>query len=159
MKTNITDAEKHATAIAEAVEKVKAGVAATPDPTAAEGLAKRHERPLTVTLPSDIDEETLSDLLPETNLSSISPEDVIALYKLIVVQAVNLDTSERERDEARADLVRKDIELDQVLQDKESSVKEMEASAEDAHEELARVKQERDQLGFSIIRLSKLILG
>ena len=42
MKTNITDAEKHATAIAEAVEKVKAGVAATPDPAAAEELAKRH---------------------------------------------------------------------------------------------------------------------
>ena len=126
----------------------------------AEGSETEH--PLTVTLPSDIDEETLSDLLPEANLSSISSEDVVALYRLIVTQAVNLDTSERERDDARADLVRKDIEFDQVLQDKESSLKEMEASAEDAHGELTRIKQERDQLGFSAlctIRLSKLILS
>jgi len=42
MKTNIADAEKHAQATAEAVEKVKTGVAAAPDPTAAEELAKRH---------------------------------------------------------------------------------------------------------------------
>ncbi len=58
--------------------------------------------------------------------------------------------SERERDEARG-LGTQDIELDQVLQDKESSLKEMEASAEDVHEELTRVKQERDQLGFSAL--------
>ena len=109
------------------------------------------EGPLTVILPSDIDEEMLSDLLPKANLFSISSEDVVALYRLIVTQAVNLDTSERERDDARADFERKDIELDQVLQDKESSLKEMETSVEAAHEELSRVKQERDLLGFSAL--------
>jgi len=42
MKTNIADAEKHAQAIAEAVDKVKTEMAAAPNPTAAGELAKRH---------------------------------------------------------------------------------------------------------------------
>jgi len=104
-------------------------------------------RPLTVTLPADIDEDTLSSLLPETNLTSISSEDVIALFRLVVSQVLSLDNSERERDDARAELERKDIELDQVLQDKEGLSKDLEASVEAAIEELNLVKQERDQLG------------
>ena len=104
-------------------------------------------RPLTVTLPADIDEDTLSSLLPETNLTSISSEDVIALFRLVVSQVLSLDNSERERDDARAELERKDIEPDQVLQDKEGLSKDLEASVEAAIEELNLVKQERDQLG------------
>jgi len=104
-------------------------------------------RPLTVVLPADIDEDTLSSLLPETNLTSISSEDVIALFRLVVSQVLSLDNSERERDDARAELERKDIELDQVLQDKEGLSKDLEASVEAAIEELTLVKQERDQLG------------
>lgn len=105
-------------------------------------------RPLTVTLPADIDEVTLSNLLPETNLTSISSEDVVGLFRLVVTQAINFNNSERERDEARAELERKDIELDQVLQDKEGVSKELEASVEAAIEELNSVKQERNQLGY-----------
>jgi len=42
MKTNIADAEKHAQAIAEAVDKVKTEMAAAPNPTATGELAKCH---------------------------------------------------------------------------------------------------------------------
>ncbi len=71
----------------------------------------------------------------------------------MVTQVISLDNSERERDDARAELERKDIELDQVLQDKEGLSKDLEVSVEAAIEELNLVKQERDQLG-SYINLS-----
>lgn len=120
----------------------KSKAAAEQDSDPAEG-----PQALTLTLPEDIDEDSLSDLLPDTNLTSISSEDVVALYRLLVNQAINLDATERERDEARGELERKDVELDQVLQDKESSAKDLEASVETVQEELNQVKKDRDQLG------------
>ena len=101
-----------------------------------------------ITLPEDLDEDQLSEILPDINLSSISPEDVVTLYRTLLTHAVNLDAVERERDEVRAELEKKDIELDQALQDKESLSKDLESSVETVHEELAQVKRERDQLGF-----------
>jgi len=62
------------------------------------------------------------------------------------LQLTNLNSAQRERDEARADTERKDIELDQVLQDKESLTNDLEASVESVHKELQAMKQERDQL-------------
>ncbi|KAF8967178.1 hypothetical protein BDZ97DRAFT_1917117 [Flammula alnicola] len=115
-------------------------------PAAAEAEADEASHTLTVTIPEDIDEDTLSSVVPEINLTSITSEDVLTLYRMLVTQAVNLDATERERDESRAELERKDVELDQALQDKESSAKELEESAESVHEELKQVKQERDQL-------------
>lgn len=114
---------------------------------AAEHEASEAQHSLTLTLPDDVDEEVLSNLLPETNLTSISAEDVVALYRLMVTQVVTVDVAERERDDVRAELERKDIELDQALQDKENASKELEASVEAWNEELSRVKGERDRLG------------
>ena len=114
---------------------------------AAEQEAIEAQHPLALTLPDDVDEEVLSNLLPETNLTSISAEDVAALYRLLVTQAVTLDVTERERDDARAELERKDIELDQTLQDKEGLAKELEASVEASNEEINKVKEDRDHLG------------
>ena len=114
---------------------------------AAEHEEAESQHSLTLALPDDVDEEVLSNLLPETNLTSISAEDVVALYRLMVAQVSTLDVVERERDDARAELERKEIELDQALQDKESSSKELEASVEASNEELSKVKGDRDHLG------------
>lgn len=114
---------------------------------AAEHEATETQHPLTLTLPDDVDEEALSNLLPQTNLTSISAEDVVALYRLVVTQVFTLDVSERERDDARAELERKDVELDQALQDKESLSKELEANIVASNEELNKVKEEHDHLG------------
>lgn len=103
--------------------------------------------PLQITLPDDIDEDTLSELLPEVNLISLSSDDVLSIYRLLNLQHTNLNLAQRERDEARADTERKDIELDQALQDKENLTSDLEASVESVHKELQAVKQERDQLG------------
>ena len=103
--------------------------------------------PLQITLSDDIDEDALSKLIPEINLASLSPDDILSIYRLLLSQLISLDSAQRERDEARADTERKDIELDQALQDKESLSNDLEASVESVHKELQQVKQERDQLG------------
>ncbi|KDR82878.1 hypothetical protein GALMADRAFT_58080 [Galerina marginata CBS 339.88] len=96
---------------------------------------------LHITLPDDLDEDTLSDILPDLNWTSLSAEDVVTIYQTLLTYAANLDATERERDETKAELERKDIELDQALQDKESSAKDLEGSVESAHSELEREKQ------------------
>ena len=103
--------------------------------------------PLHITLPDDIDEDALSNLIPDINLTSLSSDDVLSIYRLLISQLLNLDSAQRERDEARADIERKDIELDQALQDKESLTNDLETSVESVHKELQQLKQERDQLG------------
>lgn len=105
------------------------------------------EHPLTISIPEDIDEDVLSEIIPDATLTALTPDDVVALFRAVLSQAANIDSMARERDEIRAELERKDIELDQALQDKETSSKDLEDSAESVHEELNQVKRERDELG------------
>ncbi|KAF6755929.1 hypothetical protein DFP72DRAFT_895626 [Ephemerocybe angulata] len=86
---------------------------------------------LQVPVPDDIDHEYLSELLPNIpDLSRVTPDAVAALYKLVVGLNTDLDGLRREEGE------RKDVELDQALQDKESIAKEFEESMEKVHAEL-----------------------
>lgn len=103
--------------------------------------------PLNVTIPEDIEEDALINLLPDINVAALTSDDVVSIYRLLLSQTSTLDATEREHDETRAELERKEVELDQALQDKESSAKDLETSVESVHEELTQVKQERDQLG------------
>lgn len=114
---------------------------------AAQDTDDEGDRYLNVPIPDDIDEDALSNILPDLNFAAVSVNDILTLYKQLISQAVNLDSAERDRDEFRAELERKDVELDQALQDKESISKELENSAEAVHEDLKKVKHERDQLG------------
>lgn len=124
---------------------------------AAEQEATEAQHPLVLTLPDDINEEVLSSLFPDTILTSISAQDVVALYRLLVAQVTIRDIAERERDDVRAELERKDVELDQALQDKESLSKELEANIEASNEELDKLKEERNHLGcsYSLLHLFK----
>lgn len=114
-----------------------------------------------ITLSDDLDEDALSKLIPEINLTSLSSDDILLIYQLLLSQLTSLDSAHQERDEARAESERKDIELDQALQDKESLTNDLEASVESVNKELQQVKQERDQLGsysFSGTLLSILLI-
>nr|UPW42857.1 nucleoprotein MLP2 [Hypsizygus marmoreus] len=97
-------------------------------------------------IPDDVDLETLSDLLPGTNLTSPSSDTIVTLYRLILAQALEGRSITQELDEARAEVEKKDVELDQALQDRESLSRELEGSVESLQSELTQVKQERDQL-------------
>ena len=102
-----------------------------------------------VSIPEDVDLESLSEFLPGTNLTSPSPEAIIALYRLLLVQALEGRSITQELDEARAEVEKKDVELDQAFQDRESLSRDMETSLENVHAQLNQMRDERDKLGKS----------
>lgn len=98
-------------------------------------------------IPSDIDIESLQSILPDVSLTSPSPDSILSLYRLLLAQVENADAIQREIEEARAEAERKDVELDQALQDRESLTNDLEKSLDSLQNELKEVKQERDQFG------------
>lgn len=111
-----------------------------------------HDEPLlTLSIPDDIDLDLLSDLLPETNLTSPSSDEIFGLYRLLLIQSSEGRTIFLELEEARAEIEKKEVELDQALQDRESLSRELEASLENVQEDLKKVKKERDELGTPLI--------
>ncbi|KAJ6621758.1 hypothetical protein B0H10DRAFT_944117 [Mycena sp. CBHHK59/15] len=126
--------------------KSKAVAAAADSENEHDSPAPEDTQRLTIFIPPDIDLDTLSNLLPETSITSQSPDGIIELYRKLVDLAFKLDAAVRERDDDRAEAERMEVELDQALQDKEAISKEMEGSAESLQGELRQVKQERDEL-------------
>lgn len=113
------------------------------------GHATEDIQHLTINMPDDVDLEALSELLPDTNITSPTVDVIVTLYRRILAQASEVNDFQRELDEARAEVEKKDVELDQALQDRESMSKELEASLETVQDELKHMKQERDELGMS----------
>ena len=101
-----------------------------------------------VHIPEDIDTDSLSDILPDIDFSSPSPEAIANVYRILLNQALEGRSITQELDEARAEIEKKEVELDQALQDKESVAKDCEAQVESIQRDLAQVKQGRDQLGI-----------
>jgi nucleoprotein TPR len=106
---------------------------------------------LPVPVPEDIDLDYLSELLPNIpNLSLVTADAVAVLYKLVVGQNAELDNLRRDVDTLNAEVERRDVELDQALQDKETFSQEMGESMDSVQSDLQQVKQERDKLGLAV---------
>lgn len=105
----------------------------------------------TVPIPEDFDLEGLTNLVPDLDVHSPSPDALVNLYQLLLEQSGIIDSSQREVDELRAEAEKKDVELDQALQDREQSSKDTELQVEQIQEELNQVKQERDHLGMQFL--------
>ncbi|GJJ13307.1 hypothetical protein Clacol_007559 [Clathrus columnatus] len=101
---------------------------------------------LNIQLPDDISLDSLSSLVPEVSFDAPTSEGLIRVYRIILAQASDLANATSDLEEARAQLLRKDIELDQAVQDKETAVSELEQSTEVARNELATVIQQRDEV-------------
>jgi nucleoprotein TPR len=130
-----------------------AAAAATPEPDIEPAGSVAPTSPskveFSVAIPDDLDLENLSRLLPDVSFETPSQDAVLSLYRLVVSQAVDLDGSIRDLEESRAENERKDVELDQALQDRESSVFSLEVQVKTLQEELTKVKQERNTMGES----------
>lgn len=107
----------------------------------------------TVPIPDDIDIEYLSRLLPDFSFETPSPDAILSLYRFVVSQAVDYDGALRDLEESRAEVEKKDIELDQALQDRESSVSSFETQVKSLQEELAKMKEERNTFGKFVVTL------
>jgi len=116
---------------------------------AQEGSFQSTDGSLTLLVPDDIDHATLSDLLPGISITSPSPDAVVSLYRILLSQRSELEEIQHELENTHAEVEKKDVELDQALQDGETGIKKVEAQIELTQEELKRVKTERDELGMS----------
>ena len=102
---------------------------------------------LTIVTPEDLDVDTLSSLVPDVDLSEPNSEVIISVYRLLLQHVAELNATQRQLDESHAEVEKKDVELDQALQDRESMSKELEQSQESALVQLEKAKREKDQLG------------
>lgn len=142
----------------------KKGKAAAAADSSAENL---HQPPTSLsipTLPDDIDIDVLQGIIsPEMgDLHAPSVEFVLTLYRIVHEQSGIEQRLEGDLDETKAELERKDVELDQALQDKEVLANEHEKVVESLHKQVDLLKKERDELGrwpllFSLICV--LIIG
>ena len=73
---------------------------------------------------------------------------ILALYRLVVDQAADLESKQQTADEARAEVEKRDVELDQALQDKETLSNDMDGQIQSLQDELKELKQERDKLSL-----------
>ncbi|KAI0647815.1 hypothetical protein C8Q79DRAFT_924901 [Trametes meyenii] len=101
---------------------------------------------LTVHIPEDLDFDALSSLLPDVNLTTPTSDALISLYRLLLAHVHDSEAAQREVEETRAEIQRKDVELDQALQDRETATSELEATVEAVQKELAQVKEEKHAL-------------
>ncbi|KAG9315951.1 hypothetical protein JVU11DRAFT_3605 [Chiua virens] len=102
--------------------------------------------PFLVPIPSDLDIDTLSHILPDASFSKPDPETVLAVYRLLLAQVADQDDTRRDLEELRAEVERKEIELDQTVQDGESRIKDLENALDSLQKDVTTVKEERDQL-------------
>lgn len=101
-----------------------------------------------ISLPSDIDLDALSALIPGEPLEVPTEDTVLHLYRTLLAHVTQLDATTHEVEELRAEAEKKEVELDQAYQDRENDKKEMENLADNLQKELKIVKSERDELGM-----------
>ncbi|KAF9452906.1 hypothetical protein P691DRAFT_659626 [Macrolepiota fuliginosa MF-IS2] len=123
----------------------------------AQESSAQSDESLTIFMPEDIDLATLSNLLPDTSITSPSPDAIVELYRLLLGQHSELENTQQELENVRAEVEKKDVELDQALQDRETGIKEMESQVETAQDELKKVKVERDDLALAKVKLQNNI--
>ncbi|KAF9242663.1 hypothetical protein BU15DRAFT_72775 [Melanogaster broomeanus] len=110
-----------------------------------------------VPIPTDLDIDALSNILPEVSFSKPDPETILGIYRILLAQVAENDAMQRDLEEARAEVDRKEIELDQAIQDGETKTKDLENSLEAVQKELNTIKVERDQLAVSNKDLEALL--
>ncbi|KAG2144206.1 hypothetical protein DEU56DRAFT_790720 [Suillus clintonianus] len=108
-----------------------------------------HPQPFSVPLPIDIDVEELSSLIPEVSFATPTPETIVSVYRLLLAQVTETNATQRDLEEARAEVERREIELDQAYQDAENKTKSLESSLENVQNQLTVTRQEKEQLAVS----------
>ncbi|KAG2344469.1 hypothetical protein BDR05DRAFT_975520 [Suillus weaverae] len=116
-----------------------------------------HPQPFSIPLPIDIDVEALSSLIPEVSFATPTPETIVSVYRLLLAQVTETNATQRDLEEARAEVERREVELDQAYQDAENKTNNLETSLENVQSQLTVTKQEKEQLAASKISLEAQI--
>lgn len=103
---------------------------------------------LIISLPSDIDIDTLSSIIPGEPLETPTEDTVLHLYRTLLALAAQVEAATRQVEDLRAEAGKNEVELDQAYQDRENDKKELETFVDNLQKELKSVKTERDELGM-----------
>ena len=109
--------------------------------------AHPHANALYLEAPDDFNVDDLERLLPGLSLMVPTAETIIAVYRFALDGAIQLDLVTQDRDQARADVTRLEVELDQALQDQDVQSEQLRTSLDEAHKELEKLKTERVEFG------------
>lgn len=102
---------------------------------------------LTLSLPENVDASIIQTLLPDFDISKPTSDSIIALYRALVQQANTIDEVSQDRDAARAEAQRLEVELDQALQDQDVQSSQLRSNLEEVQSELAEAKRQKEQSG------------
>lgn len=102
----------------------------------------------TISLPSDIDVDALSTLIPGEPLDAPTEDTILHLYRTLLAHVAQVNVTTREVEELRAEAEKKEVELDQAYQDRENDKQEVETLVNDLQKELKHIKAERNELGM-----------
>ncbi|KAG1780540.1 hypothetical protein EV702DRAFT_1078352 [Suillus placidus] len=116
-----------------------------------------HPQPFSIPLPIDIDVEALSSLIPEVSFATPTPETIVSVYRLLLAQVTETNATQRDLEEVRAEVERREVELDQAYQDAENKTNSLETSLENVQSQLTVTKQEKEQLAAAKISLEAQI--
>ena len=102
--------------------------------------------PFAIPIPDDVDVDALANIIPEVSFTNPTPDTIVAVYRLLLAQVAENDATQRDLEDARAAVDRRDVELDQAMQDGESKSKDLESALESVQNELNTTKSDRDQI-------------
>lgn len=105
-----------------------------------------HNRVLVVQLPEDLDSTNLSKLLTIDNVTSLTPDVVINMYRYILSQHHALENALRQVETAQDSLTIKDAEVEQAFQDLEVAQVETTEKLKSFQSEVDVLKQQNAAL-------------
>lgn len=102
---------------------------------------------LELELPSDIDVDQLEELLPDVSPSKLTPDAAVQLYKFILDQARAINDLGVQLEQSQSESLKKEIELDQTLQDHDMRFKELDDALSSRSAEVERLNKEYEAIG------------
>lgn len=102
---------------------------------------------LAIQLPSELDLSELSKLIPESSITAPDADAVLHLYNLLLSHSSELEQVKIDYEEAKAENLKKEVELDQAIQDREVLQRESDEAVAEKAREIERLKAERNTLG------------
>jgi nucleoprotein TPR len=101
---------------------------------------------LEVDLPDDMDFARLEELLPDNPLKQPTAQSTLVVYNYLLEQSREVQALNIQLEEMRSDSMRKEVELEQTMQEHELRFKELEESLSLKSNEAGTLKDQNKQL-------------
>ena len=101
---------------------------------------------LEIDIPAELDVSPLEELFPDATLKQPTTQTVLMIYRSLLDHIHSISSLNARLEETRAESVRKEVELDQTLQEQDMRFKELEQNLSSRQAEVEYLKSENKQL-------------